>query len=576
MALVRVCLALLILADLAIRFGMIDAFYGERGVLPRAAALKHTGSWRFSLHLLNGHIQYQVLLFVITGLAGLALLVGYRTRLATIVCWVLLVSLDNRNRLLVHAGNVLLVVLLFWSMFLPLGSRFSLDAALKSGARPKENHYLSVATAAFLLQAVYVYVFGAIIKTDSASWIPDGDGIYYALSMDRLVLPFGIWLATWPTVLKMLSYFVWSIELLAPVLMFFPWFNTPIRLVTLTLLIAMHIGFYLCLKIGLFPFVSITSLLAFTPGSVWDWLAARRRSARRSGIRIYYDGECDFCRKTCLILRAFCLPETVPIRPAQSEPEALALMEKHDSWVVYDSDGEVYLRWQAVNFILKMSPIFWPIGHLLDLGIWAKPLDRLYGVIGRNRMRLGPLAARWLPYRPIFERPSAPTTVFLSLAALGVFYYNLARLDQITLPLPDWLRDASYSVNLSQKWSMFATPGRRDGWLVVEGLLEDGTIVDPYRGEMTPPSFEKPDDVASYYGNYRWRKYLYNLSRSRFKKYRKYYVDYLCDRWNSSHNFSSHLAEVAVYFMEERTPPPGEFADQPKRRRLIRRSCKNG
>ena len=51
------------------------------------------------------------------GLVALALLVGYRTRIATIFSWVLLISLQARNVFITQGGDALTVVLLFWGLF---------------------------------------------------------------------------------------------------------------------------------------------------------------------------------------------------------------------------------------------------------------------------------------------------------------------------------------------------------------------------------------------------------------------------------------------------------------------------
>ena len=145
MGLVRVCLALVILADLIIRFGSIDAFYGEDGVLPRAAALTHTGSWRFSLHLLNGHIEYQYLLFAFTGLCTLALLVGYKTRSATVLCWILMVSLDNRNRIFMqeNLGCMLREQIRFENGAIEIGSWMSTTSVHHEIAYVRDNKGLN-------------------------------------------------------------------------------------------------------------------------------------------------------------------------------------------------------------------------------------------------------------------------------------------------------------------------------------------------------------------------------------------------------------------------------------------------
>src|SRR5207302_9988395 len=102
-----------------------------------------------------------------------------------------LLSLHNRNPMILQGGDVLLRMLLFWGMFLPLGVRYSLDALLKpSTLAPQATRVFSVATVAMLLQVAFMYWFSVFLITDPV-WFGDYTAIYYALSLDHLVTPLG-------------------------------------------------------------------------------------------------------------------------------------------------------------------------------------------------------------------------------------------------------------------------------------------------------------------------------------------------------------------------------------------------
>ena len=59
LALFRVGLAVLLLADLALRARDLSAHYTDAGILPRAEALNVLSSGAFSLHLLNGTLWFR-------------------------------------------------------------------------------------------------------------------------------------------------------------------------------------------------------------------------------------------------------------------------------------------------------------------------------------------------------------------------------------------------------------------------------------------------------------------------------------------------------------------------------------
>jgi len=146
LAALRVALAAVLLLDLADRSRDLTVHYTDLGVTPRASVVAESGSWRYSLHLAAIDTFGQGVLFCLSGAFAAALLVGYRTRIATIGSWLLLGSLHARNWLLLNSGDELLLMLLFWSMFLPLGARWSLDALRRPQSEFPAKIIASIAT----------------------------------------------------------------------------------------------------------------------------------------------------------------------------------------------------------------------------------------------------------------------------------------------------------------------------------------------------------------------------------------------------------------------------------------------
>ncbi len=199
LAALRIALGVIILADLWIRGSDLSVWLSDDGVFPRVAAIDWGNDYRWSLYFLSGSWVWALFLNLIAALAALALILGYRTQIATIVSLILLVSLHNRASLLLQGGDNLLLLLIFWSLFLPLGARFSLDAARvhpdhQQRLAEQPNQFLSVGTVAILLQAMAVYFFSAFLKSGS-EWFEDGTAIYYALHLDELATDFAVFMA---------------------------------------------------------------------------------------------------------------------------------------------------------------------------------------------------------------------------------------------------------------------------------------------------------------------------------------------------------------------------------------------
>ncbi|MCP6719998.1 MAG: HTTM domain-containing protein, partial [Patescibacteria group bacterium] len=155
LAVFRIGIALMILADLLLRLRDIGAFYDDSSALPREFVIKNYTifSRLLSIHLLHGSLHFQLVLFFLAGVFSIALLVGYRTRFVTIVSWLLLVSLQIRGPVIIHGADVLLRFMLFWGIFLPLGSRYSLDEKLNTpNKKSVAGQISSLGTLALFLQ----------------------------------------------------------------------------------------------------------------------------------------------------------------------------------------------------------------------------------------------------------------------------------------------------------------------------------------------------------------------------------------------------------------------------------------
>jgi hypothetical protein len=319
LALFRVLLGGYLILDLILRARDITAHYTDFGVMPRGVLVPYLSPGSFSVHMLNGTAAFQVALFVLAGFFALMLIAGWQTRLATFASWVLLLSLQNRNTQILSGEDNLVMLLTFWALFLPLGARYSIDAALDKTNAAVPNAYLSVATFALLIQCMSVYFFSALLKSD-AMWIPDGTAVYYALHLDYLVTPFGLWFRQFESLLPGLTYAVWGLELIGPILIFSPLLHRPLRAAIMAAFIALHIGLFLCLEIGIFPLVSIIMNLTFMPGWMWERLAKALRRDAQDGLAIWYDRDCDFCLKTGRLLKSFLFLDPVPLAPAQDAP----------------------------------------------------------------------------------------------------------------------------------------------------------------------------------------------------------------------------------------------------------------
>ena len=304
LGLFRIALALVLIYDLFVRTTDMTAFYSDGGVLPRAAHLQLYSDYPywFSVHMLTGSVLGQSCLFCYALVCALALLVGYRTRWATLFSWLLLISLHNRNPMVIQGGDILLRMLLFWGLFLPLEARFSLDRLFGNTSKnlnePQQGidpaRVVTIGSFAVLLQVSFVYWFSAALKSDAA-WTTDGTAIYYALSIDQMVKPLGRTLLGYPEAMRQLTFLTLALERFGPLLVLLPFWR--LRLGMAAVFIGFHIALALCLTLGIFSYISVVAWLLFIPTPAWDALAQRmanlpmgRLSRLRNRASTFYGG----------------------------------------------------------------------------------------------------------------------------------------------------------------------------------------------------------------------------------------------------------------------------------------------
>jgi predicted DCC family thiol-disulfide oxidoreductase YuxK len=578
LAALRVAVGTLLIADLLIRWSDVGWFMSDYGAYSVAASKAAASDWRLSLYWLADGLWWVHTLFAANIAVALLLIAGVRTRWVTFFAFVLLVSLHNRNPILLQGGDNLLVLLLFWGLFLPWGERLSVDATMV--AKPSlEQRYVGGGSVALVLQILSVYFFSAFLKNGS-EWTVDGTAIYYALHNDQVAHLLAPYWRDWHWLTVPLTHYVWWLELLGPIVALSPWFNAWARGLAAFCFITLEIGFLFNLNVGLFPFISIASLLVLLPTQIWDYLARVFAPKPHAPMVMYYDKTCVFCHKTCVLIRSvFAL--NARVEPAQDTPEVGTILEQEFSWVL-EVEGNRYLRWAAlVECVRRGGRFTWIAYPLSAVGVVG---DSIYTWIGHNRGAFGRLTSVAMPWRDEMPRPGRIRQSAALAAAAVVLAGNVSALpSEAKAKLSDsWLEGVSQfyqwsqplvqTARLDQLWNMFAPyPQKNDGWFLMVGLTEDGALVDVLRWQLTPPVTDKPRSfVPEQAQNYRWRKYLARMKRSGYTDEMGRYASAACARWNALVGSESApkqgelappwptLEAFNIYYVLERTPPMGE------------------
>lgn len=263
LAVFRICIGLIVVVEVLLRARNFSLFYTEGGLIPQAVATGRTGESAFSVYFYTTDSTVIAVLFAIQILVALLLVVGYRTRTATVLTFLLMVSLDHHNPIVLSYADTLLRLLLFWAIFLPLGERWSIDA-VHADREPRQT-VATFATALALGQMCYMYVRNGIHKLEGDAWL-DGTATPTILARDDFTFLLGEYTHHMTPLLELGTY-LWTGMMLFGFLLFFA--PGRLRYPLLPLYFGGHALFALTVRIGMFPYVAMAGLLLFIPPQFW-------------------------------------------------------------------------------------------------------------------------------------------------------------------------------------------------------------------------------------------------------------------------------------------------------------------
>jgi len=116
-----------------------------------------------------------------------------------------------------------------------------------------------------------IYYFAARSKTGD-TW-KNGKAVYYVMQLDHFAKePFATFIRSREYLWRPLTYATPMWQLAGSWLIFSPFYREVIRSVVIVMFVFMHVGFFLGMELGLFPWVCSALWIALVPGCVWDGL----------------------------------------------------------------------------------------------------------------------------------------------------------------------------------------------------------------------------------------------------------------------------------------------------------------
>jgi uncharacterized membrane protein YphA (DoxX/SURF4 family) len=525
LGLTRILLGFYLILDLVRRAPDWLDMYSSTGILPAHVSLFRPQADNFSLfHAFSTPGE----LWALWGLGlviAVALLVGYKTKVAQVAALIFVTSMNGRVLLIENGGYVIQNLLLLWTCFMPLGDRFSLDALQASLSRRVETTgealndraamddprrlepAFSLAMLAVLLQLAALYYFNVIHKTGPA-W-KDGTAVHFVLYNDRMATPFvplvrdylPLPLVIFLTKTTMVFEATLPICLLSPIAV--PWARRAVVFMMCTL----HLAFGTTFTLGPFAWACcIFSTLMFTRAD-WELAASTMRRRHRAREVVLREGSVAAMWAGRLLARL----DRLELLTFRSAPEVVGLFE------TARADGTRARGGAALAEAVAALP-------LGPLAAWIPRLPRLRGALDRAGAFLATArASAWLgpDAHPVEPHPvaSSPFRRAGALARVGlrealVVLMLATALNQALVELwvaqplhvgqPEPLRSLSHKLRFLQGWFMFSpNPVMDDGIVVCDAQTADGRHVDPFTGRE--PSFDLGGSVQF---NQIWQDYM--------------------------------------------------------------------
>jgi hypothetical protein len=213
--------------------------------------------------------------------AAILLTVGFVTRVNSVIVFLCLASIQQRNLYITHGGDTFLRVAGFFLIFAPAGAALSADRLIRIW-RGKEGAELEPrqpwAQRMIQIELALMYFVAFCWKVKGAPWL-QGTAMFYIYHLDEFKrFPLPSWLLR-PTMLKLESWVVLVLEFSLGVLI---WLKD-LRYALLALGLLLHLCLEYSLNIPLFQWDILSAYILFIDAAdltrAWGWIRTRMSGA---------------------------------------------------------------------------------------------------------------------------------------------------------------------------------------------------------------------------------------------------------------------------------------------------------
>ncbi len=601
LGLTRIWIGCLLVYDLLRRVPGLSTWYTNDGLLPN-----HTHLWRpaapqmFSLFFPASWTGEAAVLFALCGIAFFCFLVGYKTKLAHILSFAGIVSLHSRCVFLENGGDVVLNILCVWTLFLPMGDRFSVDAVRASLRQRRERSIddlndrsalprnttpvTSMVVLAILLELSVIYYFNAMSKTGQ-TW-HRGTAVHYVLYQERMVTWLGYLIRDHVTfaMSRFMTFTTLFLEATAPIFILSPVSRGFTRRAAILLLPGMHLAFAALLNVGMFSFNMIGFFPLLLAAADWDILRRRFGPGLARARTVYFDDRSGVCTAWARILVRLDVLGLLRFASLDEGGAAPAGYEVRQAVTGHSASGV-----DALAESLAALPAGLPLSIMARLPGVRSLLRFFLARLESHRERvsqclgLAPLGAldegfpegvsrarSWFSAMCVWLREIAVVVVMIAVAS-QVLMENKIVPKVLKRGQATWMIDMVVYPRLFQGWSMF-TPDAPTGerMLYIDAVTFDGRHVDPFNQQASRVSTLPVERIPGYMDqNEFWCDYTNRIPDNsiNWPPLKEWIFKYNTRTGRTEDRIISYEARI----LESDSPPPGQTGARNLRTKVIAR-----
>jgi uncharacterized membrane protein YphA (DoxX/SURF4 family) len=283
LAILRIGVALILLAQGAMLWGYRELLLDENGLVPWALSealidpLMPRLSAVAALLAPMGVSSRQTVTIVmgVHLLAATGLLAGLGTRACAFVAWITHLALIGTGDVYTYGLGKMLLIALFYCLVMPVGREWSVDRSLGRGAAvAARGDDATLSVLVLRLHLCIIYAAAGLSKAAGEQWW-SGDAVWRALSLPQFQQFDPGPLGAYPLVLQALALGSVAVQLAYPVLV---WTRLRVAIVILSELL--HLGIAVFLGLWLFSGIMIVLNAAAFGESIWRVFGAKISGAR--------------------------------------------------------------------------------------------------------------------------------------------------------------------------------------------------------------------------------------------------------------------------------------------------------